>query len=80
MWHARERRVQGFGGKAPRKEPTRKRGIDGKMGSEWIVRVLAGVRGLDSTGSGQGPVAGCCECGDEPSGSCATELVKRFSS
>jgi hypothetical protein len=56
------------------------RGIDGKMGSEWIVRVLTGVRGLDSTGSGQGPVAGCCECGDEPSGSCATELVKRFSS
>jgi hypothetical protein len=31
--------------------------------------------GLDLTGSGQGPVAGCCECGDEPSGSCATELV-----
>jgi hypothetical protein len=30
---------------------------------------------LDSTGLGQGPVAGCCECGDEPSGSCATELV-----
>jgi hypothetical protein len=30
---------------------------------------------LDSTGSGQGPVAGCCECGDEPLGSCATELV-----
>jgi hypothetical protein len=25
--------------------------------------------------SGQGPVAGCCECGDEPSGSCATDLV-----
>jgi hypothetical protein len=31
--------------------------------------------GLDPTNSGQGPVAGCCECGDEPSGSCATELV-----
>jgi hypothetical protein len=31
--------------------------------------------GLDSTVSVQGPVAGCCECGDEPSGSCATELV-----
>jgi hypothetical protein len=31
--------------------------------------------GLDSTGSGQGPVAGCCECGDEPSGSCTAELV-----
>jgi hypothetical protein len=30
--------------------------------------------GLDSTGSAYGPVASCCECGDEPSGSCATEL------
>jgi hypothetical protein len=53
-----EKSVQGFGGKAQRKETT------------WI-----GGCGLDSTGSGQGPVAGCCECGDEPSGSCATELV-----
>jgi hypothetical protein len=35
-----------------------------------------GGGGLDTTGSGQGPVAGCYECGDEPSGSCATELVK----
>jgi hypothetical protein len=34
-----------------------------------------GGRGFDSTESGQGPMAGCCECGDEPSGSCATELV-----
>jgi hypothetical protein len=32
--------------------------------------------GLDSTGSGQVPVAGCCECDDEPSGSCTTELVR----
>jgi hypothetical protein len=31
--------------------------------------------GLDSTGSEQGLVAGCCECGDEPSVSCSTELV-----
>jgi hypothetical protein len=29
---------------------------------------------LDSTVSGQRPVAGCCECGDESSGSCDTEL------
>jgi hypothetical protein len=28
------------------------------------------------TGSGQGLVAGCCECSGEPSGSCAMELVK----
>jgi hypothetical protein len=39
------------------------------MGSEWILGRL------NLTVSGQGPVAGCCECGDEPSGSCATELV-----
>jgi hypothetical protein len=25
--------------------------------------------GLDSSGSGQGPVAGCCDHGNEPSGS-----------
>ena len=25
--------------------------------------------GLDRTGLGSGQVAGCCECGDEPSGS-----------
>jgi hypothetical protein len=46
-----------------------------KVGSEWILGRLAWGCGLDSTDSGQGPVAGCCECGDEPSGSCATELV-----
>jgi hypothetical protein len=33
---------------------------------------LGGGGGLYSTGSGQGPVA---DCGDEPSGSCATALV-----
>jgi hypothetical protein len=50
------------------------------MGSEWILGRLAwGGGGLDSTGSGQGPVTGCCECGDVPSGSCATELVIRVS-
>jgi hypothetical protein len=30
---------------------------------------------VGSVGSGEGPVAGCCACGDEPSGSCDTELV-----
>jgi hypothetical protein len=38
-------------------------------------RYWLGGCGLDSTSSGQGPVAGCCEYGDESSGSCATELV-----
>jgi hypothetical protein len=37
----------------------------GLRGVDWIR--------LDRTG--QGPVVGCCECSDEPSGSCATELV-----
>jgi hypothetical protein len=37
---------------------------------DWL-----GGCGLNSTGSGQGPVAGCCERGDEPSDSCTTELV-----
>jgi hypothetical protein len=31
--------------------------------------------GMDSTGSGLMPVAGCCECGDEPSGFGSTEVV-----
>jgi hypothetical protein len=37
---------------------------------EYGIRMDLGDRlwefGLDSTVSGQGPVAGCCECGDEP--------------
>jgi hypothetical protein len=36
-----------------------------------------GGHGLDSTGSGQGPVADFCECSDEPSGFFATELDRR---
>jgi hypothetical protein len=44
-------------------------------GIRMDLREIGWACGLDSTGSGQGPVAGCCECGDEPSGSCPTELV-----
>jgi hypothetical protein len=40
----------------------------GLGGVDWIRPGC----GLDSTVSGQRPVAGCCECGDEPSGSCTT--------
>jgi hypothetical protein len=36
---------------------------------------LVGGCGVDSPGIEKGPVAGCCECGDEPSFSGATELV-----
>jgi hypothetical protein len=50
-------------------------GVGGKMGSEWILEKMVWGCGLYSTVSGQGPVAFCCDCGYEPSGSCATELV-----
>jgi hypothetical protein len=49
-------------------------GGDGSMGSEWILGRLAGGCGLDSTCSEQGPETGCCECGDETSGSGAMEF------
>jgi hypothetical protein len=49
----------------------------GRPRRKWEDGIRKGLAwgGLDSTGSGQGPVAGCGECGDEPSGSCAMELV-----
>jgi hypothetical protein len=59
-------------GKGPLGRP-RRRWEDG-IGMDLREIGLGGC-GLDSTGSGQGPVVGCCECGDEPSGSCVTELV-----
>jgi hypothetical protein len=78
MWHAWERREKctRFWCEIPKESGRLEdQGVGGKMGSEWILGTLGWVCGLDSTGSGQGPVAGCCECGDEPSGSCAKELV-----
>jgi hypothetical protein len=40
-----------------------------RMGSEWILRENGwGACGLDTTGSRQGPMSGCCEYGDESSG------------
>jgi hypothetical protein len=78
MWHAWERREKctRFWCESPREgDHLEDQGVGGKMESKWILGRLAWGCGLDSTGSGQGPVAGCSECGDEPSGSCATELV-----
>jgi hypothetical protein len=61
--------------------------LEGKrlLGSPWR-RWEDGIRmdlrkiglercGVDSTGSGQGPVAGCCESGDEHLVSSDTELI-----
>jgi hypothetical protein len=79
MWHAWERteKCTRFWRESPKeRDHWEDQGVCEKMGSEWILGRLAwGGCGLDSAGSGQGPVAGCCECDDEPSGSCATELV-----
>jgi len=44
-------------------------GIDGKMILEWILGNGVWRYGLDSCGSGQWPVTGSCERGNEPSGS-----------
>jgi hypothetical protein len=67
--------VQGFGGKARRKETLGRPRRRWEDGIRMDLREIGlGVYGLDSTVSGQGPVAGCGECGDESSGSCATEL------
>jgi hypothetical protein len=60
-------------GKRPLGRPRRR----WEDGVRMDLREIGSGGGLDSTGSGQGPVAGCCECGDDPSGSCATELVMK---
>ena len=45
-------------------------GIDGRIILRWIFRKWdGGGYGLDRAGSGQGQVAGTCECGNESSGS-----------
>jgi hypothetical protein len=78
MWHAWERREKctRFWWESPREGGHfEDQVVGGNMGSERILGRLAWGCGFDSTGSGQGLVAGCCECGDEPSGSCATVLV-----
>jgi hypothetical protein len=79
MWHAwewREKCRRFWWESQKERDHLEDQGVSGKMGSEWILGSLAwGGCGLDSTGSGQGPVAGCGECGDEPSDSCAMELV-----
>jgi hypothetical protein len=60
-------------GKRPLRIPRRKWEDEIRMDHREIG--WGGGIGLDSTVSGQEPVASCCECGDEPSGSCATNLV-----
>jgi len=44
-------------------------GLDGKIILRWIFRKWDVGYGLDRCGSGQGQMAGTCECGNEHSGS-----------
>jgi hypothetical protein len=46
-------------------------GIGEKMGSEWILGILAWGVWIGIDWLRTETVVGCCECGDEPSGSCA---------
>jgi hypothetical protein len=43
-------------------------------GIRMNIRDIGCGAGLNTTGSGYGPGERCCECGDGPSGSCATKL------
>jgi hypothetical protein len=79
--HGSGEKSTGFSWESPREgDHSEDRGLDGRMGSEWILGIMAGEvggggGGMDSVGSGHEPVAGSCEHGDESSGSGATEFV-----
>jgi hypothetical protein len=44
-------------------------GVDGRIILKWILEKWDGGHGLYRSCSGQGQVAGFCECGNEPSDS-----------
>jgi hypothetical protein len=78
MWHARERgeTCSEFCWESPKeRDQLKEQGVDGMMGSKWTLGRL--VRGVWSgfTWLRIGIAGGCCECGDEPSGSGAMEFV-----
>jgi hypothetical protein len=72
-----ERKCTKFLWESPReRDHSEDQGVAGRMESEWVLGKVAGRCGVDSFGSGSKPVTSCCKCGDEPSGSAATDLVK----
>jgi hypothetical protein len=83
MWHAWERgeTCTGFWWESPKeKDHLEDRGVDGRVGSKWTLERLAGVWGVEwiHLAQDRDRLAGCCECGNEPSGSGATELVRSW--
>jgi hypothetical protein len=68
MWHAWDRRekcTRFWWETQKERDHVEDRGVAVRMGSQWILGRLDVGCGVDSTGSGSGPVAGSCECGDE---------------
>jgi hypothetical protein len=64
-------------GKPEGKDHLKDQGVDWRTGSKWPVGRVVGVGGcgVDSPGLGSGSLSGCCEFGDEPSCSGASQLV-----
>jgi hypothetical protein len=57
------------------KRPHGNIGIDGKIILKCIWRNKVWEYGLDSTGSGYGPVVGSCEYSNKPSGSIKKQTI-----
>jgi hypothetical protein len=55
-------------GKLEGMRPARRHRPDGRVILKWDLKKRQGIR-LDSTGTGEGQVVGCCECRNERSGS-----------
>jgi hypothetical protein len=56
-------------GKPKGKRQFGRRGVDGRIILKWMFRKWDVGYGLDRAGSGEGHVAGSCECGNETLGS-----------
>ena len=56
-------------GKPGGKRPLGRTELDVRIILKWVFSKWGTRHGLDQTCSGQGQVAGTCECGNEPSGS-----------
>jgi hypothetical protein len=64
------KRIQGFGGENLKKiNHCENPGVDGTIILKWVLKDRMRSCRLNSSGSGQGQWAGCCEHCNEPSGS-----------
>jgi hypothetical protein len=64
-----------LGVKAEGKRPLGRPRCRREDGLKMDLREIGWWGGVDSPGSVDKPLAGCCACGDDPSGSGATDLV-----